>query len=160
MRMNFFAISALAPEQSALELEAFISSHRVLAIDRHLVQDGSASYWAVCVTYQQSAPGTAKTSKRGRVDYREILSEQDFALFARLRDLRKSLAQREAVPPYAIFTNEQLAAIATERPTNAKGLSAIAGVGPARVDKYGDAVLEIVRAAPPPLTTKPEETNP
>jgi superfamily II DNA helicase RecQ len=34
-----------------------------------------------------------------RTDYREVLSEPDFAVFARLRILRKQVAEAEAVPP-------------------------------------------------------------
>jgi hypothetical protein len=48
-------------------------------------------------------------SKRAKVDYRELLSAGDFVLFAKLRILRKGMAEREAVPAYALFTNEQLA---------------------------------------------------
>jgi hypothetical protein len=47
------------------------------------------------------------------VDYKEVLNEADFAVFSRLRDLRKVIAEKEAVPAYAIFTNEQLAAMVT-----------------------------------------------
>ena len=43
------------------------------------------------------------------MDYKEILKSEDFAVFARLRDLRKEIAQAEAVPVYTVFTNEQLA---------------------------------------------------
>jgi hypothetical protein len=47
------------------------------------------------------------------VDYKEVMNEADFAVFSRLRDLRKVIAEKEAVPAYAIFTNEQLAAMVT-----------------------------------------------
>ena len=48
-----------------------------------------------------------------RVDYKEVLSPADFALFAKLRDWRKATAEQEGIPVYAVLTNEQLAAIAT-----------------------------------------------
>ena len=47
---------------------------------------------------------------RPRVDYKEILSADEFAVFVRLREVRKQLAATEAIPVYAVCTNEQLAA--------------------------------------------------
>ena len=46
---------------------------------------------------------------------------------------------------YTIFTNEQLARIATNRITTKSGLLEIEGVGEAKVNKYGDEVLGIVK---------------
>ena len=39
-------------------------------------------------------------SERGRVDYREVLSPEQFALFVKLRALRQGIAKDEAVPVY------------------------------------------------------------
>jgi len=145
MRLKCFAIPALTPDEAADEVSRFLASHRILTIDRKLVDDGPASYWAICVTYQQaSEPSPAKYSK---TDYRDLLSEEDFAIYARLRNLRKELAQREAVPAYAIFTNEQLATIVRERVSSVEQLGAISGVGTSKVQKYGDAMLALARQA-------------
>jgi superfamily II DNA helicase RecQ len=79
------------------------------------------------------------------VDYRVVLSPADFAVFARLRQARKELAQGEAVPVYTVFTNEQLAQMVQTRATTKAALETIAGVGDARIEKYGLRVLEILR---------------
>jgi len=64
------------------------------------------------------------------------------------------------VPPYAVFTNEQLAEMVRRPVQTLAGLAGIDGVGAARVEKYGPAVLEILRVAPrgpaPPPATDPE----
>ena len=70
-----------------------------------------------------------------------MLGEADFAAYSELRRLRKHLADREGVPAYAIFTNEQLAAMVQRRVASAQALGAIEGVGEARVDKYGEIFL-------------------
>jgi len=44
-----------------------------------------------------------------KVDYCKILSEVDFVNYVKLRDFRKVLAEQSGVPPYVVFTNEQLA---------------------------------------------------
>ena len=75
------------------------------------------------------------------------MSPTDFAVFARLRDLRKEIAQAEAVPVYTIFTNEQLAQMVQTRTTTKAALEKIAGVGDARIDKYGARLLELLGQA-------------
>ena len=50
---------------------------------------------------------------------------------------------------YALFTNEQLAAMVQSRVTTAAALEKIDGVGPARVEKYGAAMLAVLTAAMP-----------
>lgn len=147
MRVKFFAVPALAPGEAEEELNRFLAAHRVLAVDRHLVSADRAAYWALCVSYLDGE-ATPSPLKRGKIDYKEVLSEPDFALFARLRSLRKDLAEREGVPAYALFTNEQLAAMVTRRVRTASDLGALAGVGAARVEKYGEAFLALLREAP------------
>ena len=55
----------------------------------------------------------ARAATGPKIDYKEVLNEVDFAVFARLRDLRKVISDKEAIPAYSIFTNEQLAAMVT-----------------------------------------------
>ena len=76
-----------------------------------------------------------------RVDYKEVLSEGDFAAYARLREARKALAAAEAIPVYAVCTNEQMAAMAKERPSSLSGLKEIDGFGEAKAAKYREALL-------------------
>ena len=56
-------------------------------------------------------------------------------------------AEAEAVPPYAVFTNEQLAAMVTGRVADEAGLAAIDGVGPARVERYGARFVAALQEA-------------
>ena len=50
-----------------------------------------------------------------KIDYRAVLDERTFALFSHLREIRKALAEKEHLTPYAVFTNEQLAEVAKVR---------------------------------------------
>ena len=47
-------------------------------------------------------------------------------------------------PAYVVFDNKTLAAIARVAPTSKQELSRISGVGPAKLDKYGDAIVELI----------------
>lgn len=154
MRIKCFAIPALTSEVACEEVSNFLASHRILTVDREFVVSGPTSYWAVCVTYQQST--TTRSSKSAQVDYREILSTQDFAVFARLRTLRNQLASRDGVPAYAVFNNEQIASMARERVSSNQQLLALPGVGASKVTKYGELMLALLRQ----LATPEPEPNP
>jgi ATP-dependent DNA helicase RecQ len=72
--------------------------------------------------------------------------EADPKLLARLKTWRTKESERRHVPPYFIFHDKTLAAIAAMRPQDRESLLSIKGLGPAKLAEYGDAVLEIVRA--------------
>jgi ATP-dependent DNA helicase RecQ len=69
----------------------------------------------------------------------------DGALFQRLRELRRALADAEGVPAYIVFSDAVLARMADVRPADEAGLLAIAGVGPAKLARYGQAFLRVLR---------------
>jgi ATP-dependent DNA helicase RecQ len=75
------------------------------------------------------------------------LSGADEALLARLRDLRRTISREEQVPAYVVFPDRTLAEMAVRRPTNVDALGLIRGVGPVKIDKYGERFLTIVRSA-------------
>lgn len=148
MRFRFFAIPVFDPGPAEAELNAFLGQHVVCSVERQLVQAPHAAAWAVCVGYQAAAEAGRElpSPKKGRLDYREVLSESDFRLYARLRDLRKTLAEAQGVPAYTLFTNEQLPAMVTHRVTTKDALAKLDGIGEARVTKYADAFLDALRS--------------
>lgn len=70
----------------------------------------------------------------------------DDALFDRLRELRSELAKKRGVLPYMVFPDRSLREMAKARPADRRGFSAISGVGPYKLEKYGPAFLEAIRA--------------
>ena len=65
-------------------------------------------------------------------------------LFERLKDWRRKRAQADDVPAYVVFHDRTLAEIAERKPGDRTDLAAISGVGPAKLERYADEVLEIV----------------
>lgn len=124
-------------------MNGFLRGHRVLAVQRELIDRGDASFWAFCVEYLEGEV-PRELDRRGRIDYKEILNEQDFELFSRLRTLRKELAEQDAVPVYTIFTNEQLAAMVQEKAGCRADIGKIEGVGASRLEKYADRFLALI----------------
>ena len=69
----------------------------------------------------------------------------DEQLFEALRQWRLETAKEADVPAYVVFTDATLTAIAERVPTDVAGLARINGVGPAKLERYGAAVLELLR---------------
>ena len=69
-------------------------------------------------------------------------------LYARLKVLRKALAAARRVPAYVVFSDATLLKIAEQRPRSDRALLAVPGIGPAKLELYGRALLETVAAGP------------
>ena len=73
-------------------------------------------------------------------------TEPDGPLFEALKDWRRVLAKASSVPAYVVFSDATLRAIAIELPSTREQLLEIAGIGPVKVERYGDAVVDLVAA--------------
>ena len=76
-----------------------------------------------------------------------VLEAADGVLLERLRTLRRSIAKEEQVPAYVVFPDRTLAEIAVRRPRTTAALAGIRGVGPTKLDRYGERFLALVRSA-------------
>jgi len=74
-----------------------------------------------------------------------VVASGDAALFERLRGLRKRLAAIRRVPPYMIFGDVSLRAMAEQRPVTRDEFSHITGVGEKKLQTFGDVFLETIR---------------
>lgn len=102
------------------------------------------------VFFRKDRPNSERRTKRAaRVERRSGLSGADTGLFDALRAERMSIAKSLGVPPYVVFPDATLIAFATERPRSRKELLSISGVGQAKLERYGDAFLEIILAHDP-----------
>ncbi len=90
----------------------------------------------VYATLQEEATTTIKKG---------ISEAYDRTLFELLRRERKRLADRQKVPPYVIFSDKSLAEMATYYPQSRHHFLTIHGVGSAKLERYGDSFLEIIR---------------
>ncbi|MGQ4532587.1 ATP-dependent DNA helicase UvrD2 [Dermabacteraceae bacterium P13138] len=70
--------------------------------------------------------------------------EYDEALFARLREWRKSRAEEDGVPAYVVCNNSVLGALAQHRPGTLDELMRVPGIGSAKAERYGSELLKIV----------------
>lgn len=136
--MTRFRTFTVCGDSDCVELNAFLAAHRVLRVERQF-EGGS---WHLLVEYDERCDGLSGRLGRGpKVDYREVLNADDFATFAKLREVRKRLAESEGVAVFAVATNEQLAQFAREKAKTLAALQAVPGFGAARAEKYGEAFL-------------------
>lgn len=149
VQCRFFSIPVCYESGAETELNDFLRTVRLITIHRELICQEGRYYWIVAVEYSadgyKSARETATTRKR--IDYKEVLSPENFAVFSKLREWRKEAAAKESIQLYAVFTNDQLAAMVEKKITTKAGLKEVDGVGDARVEKYGAEVLGILRKA-------------
>ena len=64
--------------------------------------------------------------------------------FDALRQWRKEIALAAEVPAFVVFTDATLTAIAEAKPSTLEELAALAGVGPSKLERYGEDVLRVL----------------
>lgn len=145
MAFAFFQIPPDASPELAAPLNAFLRSHRIVRVTRQWCEAGRESTWAFCVDFLEGGqPEAHAQGVTAKVDYKEVLPPEQFEVFARLRALRKTLAEREGQPVFAIFTNAQMAEMAQRPCQTLADLKAIPGIGESRAAKYGAEVLAVL----------------
>jgi ATP-dependent DNA helicase RecQ len=110
------------------------------------------------------SPAPPKPARRGRTARRSVreadgsrgggtgepesliatAAEVDPELLARLKSWRTEEARRKGMPPYVIFHDSTLTALAAARPQNLEALRRVHGVGPAKLETYGNALLALL----------------
>ncbi len=167
MQYKTFMLPASGSEQTEENLNVFLRTHRIVSVRSEFVA-GETPSWCVLVEYVQAEGSggvkSSMSSSQNKIDYMQVLPPDEFAIFADLRELRKSLAKRDGVPPFVVFTDEVLANIVKAKPDNLGKLAAIGGVGQVKIEKYGNDVLAVLRkfiksSSQNEKTEKPDSTN-
>ena len=144
MAYYFFTIPVCDSTHAENDLNQFIAQNKVLTVEKNFVADSNNSFWSLCVATtesQESFSTSSRKSKRSSIDYKEVLSADDFTIFAGVRKLRKEIAESQGIPAYAVFNNEQLAKMVTEKISTKTEMMKIEGVGQSRIDKYSESFL-------------------
>lgn len=74
----------------------------------------------------------------------EVTQALNTAMLAKLKAWRTATAKAEKIAPYMVAHDTVLADLALRRPQATQSLLAVKGMGPAKVEKYGDALLAIL----------------
>jgi len=96
-----------------------------------------------------AAPARERSKGRARraakVAHAPSPADADPALMSELKALRTQLARHHKVPAYVVFPDRTLAALASEAPRTRAALEALHGMGPSRVERYGEQVLALIK---------------
>ncbi|MFU2059469.1 ATP-dependent DNA helicase RecQ [Avibacterium volantium] len=76
---------------------------------------------------------------------KSAVQNYDKDLFARLRFLRKQIADKENIPPYIVFNDATLQEMAQYQPTSKREMLQINGVGATKLERFGQAFLHIIQ---------------
>ena len=171
MEIRIITLPIQPSEEQQAELNKFLRSHKLVEIRKEIVVSGGVPFWTFCVTYVPAA-ANVQTSHRSQVDYRELLTEEEFVAYVRLREIRKEISDAKALPPFAVFTNEELANIAKlsmKEPLSSQSLQKVQGIGAKKAEKYGVELVEkflsqnnadsVVPGDVPPVEEKENETD-
>jgi DNA helicase II / ATP-dependent DNA helicase PcrA len=80
-----------------------------------------------------------------RPAFREpVDGEPDDPVFVELKKWRLERSRADEVPAYVVFHNATLAEIAARKPSSLRDLATVPGVGPAKLERYGDEILSVV----------------
>jgi ATP-dependent DNA helicase RecQ len=96
------------------------------------------------------APKSARTSSGSSAPRTDTvaapLSEDEDDRFERLRSWRRLEAQCAQLPPYMVFSDATMRAIAQLNPTTLEALQTVSGIGPAKIASYGSAVIALLHS--------------
>jgi len=97
---------------------------------------------------EEAMPRHEKPAKKPRGERATVAADlppEDAALFEQLRRLRTAIARQEQVPPYIVFGDAALRAMARLRPTTLESFIHVPGVGQAKLDRYGQRFTDAIR---------------
>ncbi len=112
-----------------------------LTVDSKAVLRGEV---AISMTKPRAIAGGRKKTKRKAAGLVWDESQVDEALFDRLRQLRRRIADEEGVPPYVVFGDAALQHMAVLKPTTSERFLEVSGVGQFKLEKYGPAFLALI----------------
>jgi DNA helicase-2/ATP-dependent DNA helicase PcrA len=148
------------PIQHATTPEQIAEERRLLYVGITRARERLALSWALARSPGQRRgrrpsrfldglrPSIARETKPKKAKSKAPEAE-DAELFGRLRAWRKAQAEAQSVPPYVVFSDATLVAIADARPSSRGGLAQISGVGPTKLTRYADPLLEVIGGADP-----------
>ena len=151
MAFKFFKIS---PDDTSAqeELNQFLRNENMILTKTKEFYEGIWYFTIEYIpnTYTPAKPDSVKKGKEIK-DYAEILPPEQFKIYSKLRDYRSILAQERSCPVYVIFTNEQLAELATGGAISLEAMKKLKGFGEGKFNQYAARFLQIWEAKNQPF---------
>lgn len=109
-----------------------------------LLSDGVVGAFSVEASSSRKASSSSRSSKKSEgADAPVELSAEGEALAARLKEWRSSEAKKLGIPAYMVLHDRALRSLAAARPQNPNQLLEVNGMGPAKAERFGEALLTL-----------------
>jgi len=141
MQIKLFTIPITDSGTFLEEMNRFLRANKILEVENQLVSNERGASWCFCVKYLPITPAFQKTENTKK-DYKSELSDEAFKVFSSLREVRKQIATEDAVPAYAVCTDQELVEIAALPEINEKTLKSVKGFGDKKFEKYGQQFIQ------------------
>lgn len=159
MQFKFFTVPT-GDVKAQDELNLFLRSNKILEVIHEFSSNLHGSAWNFCVKYINTNQQTSDKRIATKVDYKKVLEPTQFDKFSKLRGVRKQIATDDAIPAYAVFTDEELLSIAQLPELNRKALLSVHGIGEKKIEKYGNRFIEMLNNSENDQANwKPDVTN-
>ena len=140
MAIRMFAIP-FDPHQEVFhddDLQKFLLNKQVKSIHPEFFRQQDRAYWAIYLEYDAVLKDTTSGT--------DAFDEPQRLLFKRLREWRREKAEQQGFPVFLIATNRELCDLVTQAPRSVQALQQIRGFGKKKVERYGQEILELIRA--------------
>ena len=115
--MTFF-ISPFSEPSSSAGLNNFLKSHRIINVEKRLIDGERGTGWVFLVEYKESEDDKSTYTMSSKVDWRDVLNPCQFAVYDLLRKTRKEIGDKTKNPLYGILSKEQLSFDGSESTKN------------------------------------------
>ncbi len=125
------------------EMNRFLSSKKIIRTREKLVKNGSdGMFWSFTIRYIDDINTPERERLQQKVDYKTLLSDEEFSRFSVMRVIRKKVAGEDGVPPYAVFTDWELSELSKSENLTMETMREIKGIGEKKLEKYGQFFLQ------------------
>ena len=152
--MTFF-VSPFSEPSSHAELNNFLKSHRIINVEKRLIDGERGTGWIFLVEYSDNEGTKSSYTMSSKVDWRDVLNPSQFTVYDFLRKTRKEIGDKTEIPLHGILSNEQLALMAQNPPKTKEDFLKIKGVNEQKYKQFGEVFLSAIQKAL--LTTEEAE---
>lgn len=133
--------------------ESFLRLHKEVEKDytaryqQYILQDqegGAEKYSDEAITISNPEPDISQLKDNTKEVQAVTVAVEDTELFKELKAYRLKKSREENVKPYFLYNDNQLRDLIAKMPSSKEELQGVAGFGPVKIEKYGEAVLEII----------------
>lgn len=150
-RLSTYGLMKNQSQKETMQLIEYLISNGYL-----LTVDGEYPILKVTERGIQVLKGQEAVYRKEPKKVQQLSDEETDTLFEVLRELRTDLASEAGVPPYVVFSDSTLKEMSRIRPSSRLEMLQIKGVGPSKLDKYGEAFLSRIKNMDPNVLDKQE----